>query len=406
MGPKTIPQTRMSRIALIVLVLLVATLGAAAYWLRPAARPLEASLALAEAMGGDTTGYRRADTPRPLVFPDDYGPHPGYKTEWWYYTGNLGTDAGRHFGFEFTIFRFALAPPDAAAAERASDWATDQLFMAHFALTDVEADGFYAFERFSRGALGLAGAQAAPYRVWLEDWAMEGGAGDPFPMRLRASEDGVAIDLTLAAGKPLVLQGEQGLDQKGPEPGNASYYYSFTRLPTTGTITVGDEAYAVQGLSWKDHEWSTSALGSEQVGWDWFALQLSDGRDIMFYQLRRRDGTASPFTNGVLVAADGATKPLALGDVTLDVRDTWASPRSDAVYPAGWRFRIPSEDLDLQIVPHMADQEMNVSVRYWEGAVRIDGTAGGEAVTGNGYVEMTGYGEGQDDERGRRGPGG
>ena len=396
----------MARFSILTIVVLVAVLGGAAYWLRPTERPLEASLALAEAMGGDTTGYARAAAVRPLVFPDDYGPHPAYKTEWWYYTGNLDTEEGRHFGYELTIFRFALAPPDTAAAERVSAWATDQLFMAHFALTDVAAKDFHAFERFSRGALGLAGAQAAPYRVWLEDWSMEGGAGDPFPMRLRAAEDGVAIDLTLDAAKPLVLQGDRGLDQKGPEPGNASYYYSFTRLPTEGTITIDGRAYAVRGLSWKDHEWSTSALGDEQVGWDWFALQLSDGRDLMFYQLRRRDGTPSPFTNGVLVAPDGSTQPLERGDVAIDVLDTWTSPRSAAVYPARWRFRIPSEALDLQITPHLPDQEMDVSVRYWEGAVRIDGTSGGETVSGNGYVEMTGYGEGSDEERGRRGPGG
>ncbi len=397
----------MSRYAFLAILLLVVALGAGAFLLRSdSGEPIQASLALAEAMGGDTTGYARAVEVRDLIFPDDYGPHPGYKTEWWYYTGNLNAEDGRHFGFEFTIFRFALAPSD-TASERASAWATNQLFMAHFALTDVAAEGFYAFERFSRGAVGLAGAQASPYRVWLEDWSMEGVAGDPFPMRLRAAEDGVSMDLTLEAAKPIVLQGDRGLDPKGPEPGNASYYYSFTRLPTTGTITVGERAYAVRGLSWKDHEWSTSALGDEQVGWDWFALQLSDGRDLMYYQLRRRDGTPSPFTNGILVAPDGTTNPLALGDVELEVLDTWTSPRSAATYPARWRFRIPSEDLDLQITPHMPDQEMNVSVRYWEGAVRIDGTAGGEAVTGNGYVEMTGYGEGSDEEeRGRRGPGG
>ena len=395
----------MTRFSIFTIVVLVAVLGGAAYWLRPAERPLAASLALAEAMGGDTTGYARADAVRPLVFPDDYGPHPGYKTEWWYYTGNLDAGEGRHFGYELTIFRFALAPSDTTAAERASAWATDQLFMAHFALTDVASAAFYAFERFSRGALGLAGAQAAPYRVWLEDWSMEGGAGDPFPMRLRAAEDDVAMDITLEAAKPLVLQGDRGLDQKGPEPGNASYYYSFTRLPTEGTVTVGGNAYAVRGLSWKDHEWSTSALGAEQVGWDWFALQLADGRDLMYYQLRRRDGTPSRFTNGILVAPDGSTQPLALGDVEIDIVATWTSPRSAATYPARWHFRIPSETLDLQIIPHLPDQEMDVSVRYWEGAVRIEGTAAGEAVSGNGYVEMTGYGEGGDEERGRRGPG-
>ncbi len=396
----------MTRTVFFLFVLFVALLVAGVFLLQSKGEEeIRASLALAEAMGGDTTGYDRADEVRALVFPDDYGPHPGFKTEWWYYTGNLDTEQGRHFGYEFTIFRFALAPPDSSAPTRRSHWATDQLFMAHFALSDIKANQFYAFERFSRGALDLAGARAAPHRVWLEDWSMQGSPEQPFPMRLRASHNDVAIDLTLEAAKPLVLQGDRGFDRKGPEPGNASYYFSFTRLPTTGTITVDGRSYTVRGLSWKDHEWSTSALGHEQIGWDWFALQLSNGQDLMFYQLRRRDGTLSPFTNGVLVSPDGTTTPLAPTDVTLDVLDTWTSPRSDAAYPARWRLRLPSENLDLQITPHMPDQELDVSVRYWEGAVRIEGTVDGEAVSGHGYVEMTGYGD-DEGESGRRGPGG
>ncbi len=383
----------MPRIVLPIVVVLAVLLATAFLLQSKGEEEIRASVAVAEALGGDTTGYDRAEEIRALIFPEDYGPHPGFKSEWWYYTGNLDTEQNRHFGYEFTIFRFALAPPDTSAPTRLSHWATDQLFMAHFALSDIEEDEFYAFERFSRGALDLAGAHAAPARVWLEDWSMEGSLEQLFPLRLRASQDDVAIDLTLETAKPLVLQGDRGLDRKGPGPGNASYYYSFTRLPTTGTITVEGRSYTVRGLSWKDHEWSTSALGDEQVGWDWFALQLSNGQDLMFYQLRRRDGTPSPFTNGVLVSPDGATTPLAPADVTLDVLDTWTSPRSDAAYPARWRFRLPSENLDLQIIPHMPDQELDVSVRYWEGAVRIEGTVDGEAVSGHGYVEMTGYGD-------------
>ena len=383
----------MQRIVIPIVIVLAALIAGAFLLQQDGEEEIRAALAVAEAMGGDTTGYDRADEIRTLIFPDDYGPHPGFKTEWWYYTGNLDTGQGRHFGYEFTIFRFALAPPDSSAPARASGWSTNQLFMAHFALTDVAAEDFYAFERFSRGALDLAGAQAAPYRVWLEDWSMEGSPANLFPMRLRAAQDDVAIDLALETAKPLVLQGDRGLDPKGPEPGNASYYYSFTRLPTTGTITVEGRSYPVRGLSWKDHEWSTSALADDQVGWDWFALQLSNGQDLMFYQLRRRDGTASLFTNGVLVAPDGSTTPLAPTDVTLDVLDTWTSPRSDAAYPARWQFRVPSHTLDLQITPHMADQELDVSVRYWEGAVRVEGTVDGAVVSGHGYVEMTGYGE-------------
>ena len=353
---------------------------------------VNASLAVADALSSDTTGYLRADKIRPFDFPTDYGPHPGFKTEWWYYTGNLETQDGEHFGYQFTIFRFALTPPDSTPPARDSDWATNQLFMAHFALTDVEGKQFYAFERFSRGAAGLAGAQADPYRIWLEDWSVESGESS-FPMHIRAAQEGVAIDLTLTTSLPAVLQGERGLDQKGPEPGNASYYYSFPRLQTEGTIAVRGKTFAVQGLSWKDHEWSTSALSEDQVGWDWFSLQLSNEQSLMYYQLRRHDGTPSPFTSGVLVEPDGTTRPLGPGDVEIDVLDTWTSPRG-GTYPARWQLRVLPADINLTITPYLPDQELDVSVRYWEGAVRIEGTAAGTAVSGNGYVELTGYADG------------
>lgn len=344
-------------------------------------------------MSSDTTGYLRAEESRAFDFPTDYGPHPGFKTEWWYYTGNLEAQGGEHFGYQFTIFRFALTPPDTTLSSRTSAWATNQLFMAHFALTDVEGEQFFAFERFSRGAAGLAGAQADPYRIWLEDWSVE-SPNASFPMHLRAKQEEVAIDLTLDAALPAVLQGEGGLDQKGPEPGNASYYYSFPRLQTEGTITVRGETFAVQGLSWKDHEWSTSALGEDQVGWDWFSLQLDNGQSLMYYQLRRRDGTPSPFTSGVLIEPDGSTRPLDTGDVTLDVLDTWTSPRG-GTYPARWQMRVHPAEITLTITPYLPDQELDVSVRYWEGAVRLEGTVTGMTVSGSGYVELTGYADGQ-----------
>lgn len=359
---------------------------------QPGEEAVRASLAVADAMGSDNTGYLRAEDIKPFDFPKDYGPHPGFKTEWWYYTGNLDTPDGRHFGYQFTIFRFALTPPDSTLPARISDWATNQLFMGHFALTDVKGEQFYAFERFSRGAAGLAGAQADPYHIWLEDWSVESDSTS-FPMHIQATQDGVALDLTLETAYPAVLQGERGLDQKGPEPGNASYYYSFTRMPTEGTVTVDDETFAVEGLSWKDHEWSTSALGKDQVGWDWFSLQLSNGQSLMYYQLRRRDGTPSPFTSGILVQPDGTARPLAPGDVEVEVMDTWTSPRG-GTYPARWQLHVPSSDIALTIAPYLADQELDVSVRYWEGAVRVEGSAGGSPITGNGYIELTGYADG------------
>jgi predicted secreted hydrolase len=340
--------------------------------------------------GSGAEGFARVTAPRPFVFPQDHGPHMQYATEWWYYTGNLDTDDGRHFGFQLTFFRFGLTPQ---AATRSSDWATTNIYMAHFALSDVAGQKFYAFERFSRGAAGLAGAEGQPFRVWLENWSAVGAGAQALPMRLQAAQDDIAIDLTLAGGKPVVLQGDQGLSQKSAAVGNASYYYSLTRMPTRGTIRIAAASYAVSGLSWMDREWSTSALGAELVGWDWFALQLSDNREVMFYRLRHADGSSDAFSSGTLIAADGSTSRIARDDIQIEPLGTWQSPGDGARYPAGWRLRIPAAALDLRLTPYLADQELPLTTIYWEGAVKLDGSAAGTPVRGNGYVELTGYAE-------------
>lgn len=345
-----------------------------------------------------SAGFARATAPRAFVFPQDHGPHQEFATEWWYYTGNLDTAGGRHFGFQLTFFRFGLAP---AAPARASDWGTSNIYMAHFALSDVGGNQFFAFDRFSRSAAGLAGAQAEPFRVWLEDWSAEGLASAALPMHLRAAQGAAAIDLTLDGGKAVVLQGDRGLSQKSDEVGNASYYYSLTRMPTRGSITINGQRFEVTGQSWMDREWSTSSLGKNVAGWDWFALQLSDGRDLMYYQLRDKNGGATPSSSGTVVAADGSTIPIRRDDMTLDVLSTWKSPRSGGTYPAKWRVQVPSTNLDLTITPYLAEQELPLTTVYWEGAVRIEGTANGQPISGNGYVELTGYAEqqGQDNVR-------
>lgn len=354
----------------------------------------EQPMELAAAMGGDTLGYARADGVIPFDFPTDYGAHPDFKTEWWYFTGNLFAGNGRRFGYELTLFRSALAPPD-SLDDTETGWTTRQLYMGHFSLADPETGTFHAYERFSRGAAGLAGAESPPFRIWLNDWNMASvypsRPDELFPLRLQAEEEGVAIDLTLNAVKPLVLQGDQGWDPKGAGSGNASYYYSFTRMETSGTVTIPDGAFSVTGQSWKDHEWSTSALGPDEIGWDWFALQLDDGREIMYYQLRREDGTISPFTGGTLVEADGSKRHLTAEDVDLVVLDRWTSNVSGAEYPVSWDLQIPKEDLLLSVSAVMPNQELNVSVRYWEGAVDISGTSDDSPVSGVGYVELTGY---------------
>ena len=384
----------------LVALLLVLVGGGFVVWtLRAAETPqVQARLVGTEALQGPAdAGYARVTEPRRFEFPRDHGPHPEYRTEWWYYTGNLESAEGEHLGFQLTFFRQALAPD---MPSRPSDWASRQIYMAHFAMTRASDDRFVSFERFSRGAAGLAGAQASPYRVWLESWeAVEetgeagrqgdretGGTESTGAVRLRAAEGAAALDLVVRQTKPIVLQGDAGLSQKSGEPGNASYYYSATRLAADGTMTLDGRTYQVKGLAWLDREFGTSALGPGAVGWDWYAFQLADGRDIMFFQIRQKDGSIEPLSSGTLVAPDGSVKRLAANDVKIDVLDRWTSPRSQAVYPARWRFQIPAEAISLDITPHAPDQELAVSFAYWEGAVKISGSA-----QGHGYIEMTGY---------------
>ena len=373
----------------IVLGLAVAAVAALALLRRPA-RPAAVSADVVGALSASAgdAGFARVIGPEPVAFPADEGAHPAYRTEWWYTTGNLRAVGGeRRFGFQLTFFRRALAPE---VPGRASAWATGQVFLAHFTVTDVEADAFYASERLARGAAGLAGAEADPPRVWLESWsASRAGAGGS--TRLVAADGPVALDLELRPAKPLALHGDRGFSPKGPQPGNASMYYSYTRQEATGHITTPDGRFDVRGLAWTDHEWSTSALAADQAGWDWFALQLEDGTDLMLFQIRETDGGQAPTASGSGVAADGRVRALGAADFAIEARGTWRSPRTGASYPSGWRVRVPGEGLDLDVAPLVADQELDVSFKYWEGAVEVGGTRRGRPVAGHGYVELTGY---------------
>jgi predicted secreted hydrolase len=335
------------------------------------------------------TGFKRATGPMPLTFPKDFGAHPDYQTEWWYYTGNLQAASGEQFGFELTFFRRALVAPDQQQA-RASDWAASQVYMAHLALTSARDNQFHYFERFSRGAAGLAGAVGLPFfSVWLQDWQVQ--QVDAHKFILKAVEGNITLDLILTDVKGPILQGDLGYSQKGPEPGDASYYVSQTRLQTTGAIQIGSASYAVTGLSWMDHEFSTGALSQGQVGWDWFALQLDDGSELIVYTLRRSDGTIDPYSRGTLIHPDGSVRTLKRDEFSISSDQTWKSPGSGAVYPSHWSINVPSEDLTVSVSPVIPDQELRLSFTYWEGAVRVDGKKGGQTVTGSGYVELTGY---------------
>ena len=348
------------------------------------------SVRLDQVLSENTAGFSLVETPRQFRFPADHGPHPDYRSEWWYFTGNVASRSGRVFGFQLTFFRFALAP--GAPQLPATRWATRQAYMAHLAISDVENRRFYAFERFDRNALGLAGAQPRPFRVWLGDWQVRGADSATFPLVLSARHGGQAIELVAEAGKGVVLQGDRGFSQKSQQPGNASHYYSYTRLPVHGTIRVDGENHTVSGLGWMDREWGTTALDAGQSGWDWFALQLDDGRDLMFYRLRRYGGATDPMSAGVVVAGDGTPQKLGAEDVVVRPTGTWRSPGGGA-YPAGWSLRVRKHALELQVTPAFDDQEHRGALRYWEGAVAVAGTSEGRAVRGRGYVELTGYGD-------------
>jgi predicted secreted hydrolase len=348
------------------------------------------SIAVAEAMGGGgAEGFARAAEARTFVFPQDFGPHEEFRTEWWYFTGNLDTAGGEEIGFQLTFFRHALV---AEAPLRTSRWASRDVWFAHFALGEGRRGQFTAAERFERGALGMAGARALPFATWVGDWRVESvNANETFPVRLVASSDEVGLDLVVDPAKPIVLQGDRGLSQKGPEPGNASYYYSATRLSARGTITVDEEPVAVTGSAWLDREWSTSALSEGQEGWDWFAIQLEDGRDLMLYRMRRADGTVDPHNSGMLIETDGSTRRLGPDDVRYEPGRRWESPRSGAAYPVEWRLRIEPLDMEIEVVPMLDASELDVAVRYWEGAIRVQGQEGTRSIGGRGFLEMTGY---------------
>ena len=343
-------------------------------------------------------GYTRADGTWKLSFPGDYGAHPDFQTEWWYYTGNLTDTQGRRFGYQLTFFRRALVPPQERSA-RLSKWGADQIYLAHFAITNVRSNEHSAYERLSRGAAGLAGAEAKPFQVWLEDWRVEETA--PSTYHLHASQaanqeeagqsQAINLDLVLHDLTGPILQGNQGYSQKGPDPANASYYFSQPRLASQGTLQLGDQTFEVQGTSWMDHEFSTSALSPGQVGWDWFSIQLDDGSELMVFQIRRQDGSVDAFSSGKWIEPDGSTRQLERKDFEISVTHTWQSHQTNGVYPAGWTLRVPSLDLELEIRPVVADQEMNLTYQYWEGAVDVRGTRAGISASGVGYVELTGY---------------
>jgi predicted secreted hydrolase len=347
---------------------------------------------IAALSGMPDAGFARAYAPRPFTFPADHGAHPEYQTEWWYYTGNLTGEDGRLYGYQFTLFRNALSPE---MVERPSTMASNQVYMAHFALTDVGANRHTSFERYSRGAAGLAGAEGEPtFRAWLEDWEVVSIEPGLYHMQVAAERDGapLALDLILQETRPPLLHGDAGLSQKGPEPGNASYYYSLVHMATTGSVTSNGRTVAVEGQSWMDHEFGTSALSENALGWDWFSMPLDNGAAIMFAQIRTSEGGRIGDFEGTIVHPDGRQEIINADDFHMEILEQWTSPRTGITYPSGWRVSLPRWEAELEVQPLVRDQEMMVSLIYWEGAVAVEGMLGGEPVSGRGYVELTGYG--------------
>lgn len=375
---------------------------------RAPAAMVAAALALpAHAGRAQPPAFTQALAPQPLEFPRDQGPHPNFRQEWWYLTGNLTSTAGERFGFELTVFRFALSPASPPATEVSSPpraersaWRTRQIFLGHFAVTDVARGRFRFAVKLSRAALGLAGAQADPFRAWVGDWRIghgaklrvtaKGASARSLAWQVQADERGYALSLTARPLMPPVLNGERGLSRKSGGPGDATYYYSIPRVAVQGTITRAGRPVQVHGLAWLDREWGSGALGPQETGWDWFGLQLEDGSCLMFYALRDRDGGEDPYSAGTWVDPRGDVRPLARGDVRIEVLGHWTDRRG-ARYPSRWRLLAPALGLDVMVHPVLADQELMTSPRYWEGAVDVAGTRAGRSVTGQGYVELVGY---------------
>lgn len=343
----------------------------------------------------DARGFASADAVRKFRFPADHGPHPAFRSEWWYLTFVLDDADGERYGVQFTAFRQAIVPPAEVAGDSA--WRTPQIYMAHLAVSDVARRRHHDFERYGRGRPELAGASADPLAVWVDGWSLRAtdaatnaasaAALDVAlpPLRLDAAAGAIGVQLHVEAVRPIVLQGEQGLSRKGP--GQASYYYSVPRLEAHGTLEIDGREHAVTGLGWLDREWSTSALAPEQAGWDWFGLHLDDGSDLMLYRLRREDGAPSAFDSGVHVAADGTYQILAPADFELEPLEHWSDGGTQ--WPIRWRLSLAGRAEPLVVEAAFPDQRMDTSVRYWEGVAFVADAAGN--VVGRGYMELTGY---------------
>jgi predicted secreted hydrolase len=333
-------------------------------------------------------GYRLALPGYRFEFPRDHFNHPDFRTEWWYYTGNLRTAEGRRFGFELTFFRQGAN----LTKKNGSVWDVHDVWMAHLALSDINGGQFLHTERLNRSGPGVAGADQQQARVWNGNWQAQ---WMPDAQKLEAVADRFSFELLLKSEKPPVIHGRDGVSQKAEGPGKASHYISLTRLDTTGTIVLDGKRFSVEGTSWMDHEFFSHQLEGDQAGWDWFSLQLADHSELMLFRLRRKDGSLDPFSAGTFVDPQGHTRHLAAGDFTVTPGKTWTSPATGGRYPVEWTVEVPSIGFKASLHTPMAQQELTDSSRtgtsYWEGAIDVDAMRLGRPLSGVGYLEMTGY---------------
>jgi len=343
--------------------------------------------------------FKRALPGRTFSFPQDHFFHPEFKTEWWYYSGHLFNQGKKSYGYQLAFFRTALGRE--TKGEK-SKWAIQNLYFAHLALTDESKKRFEYREKISRGSLDEAGAtpyqkDEKPFRVWVEDWSSEARGATMRDHLLKGGDQDFGIELLLTPEKKPVVHGQNGISQKAEGEGYASHYYSITRLKTEGKIFLKKKEIPVQGRSWMDHEFGSAQLRDYQVGWDWFSIQLENGTDLMFYQLRHRDGKIDPYSSGTIIFSDGSQRYLPLKEFQIEVLDQWRSKKSGATYPSEWRTVVEGHQIELMLTPTVKDQELitqeSTRVTYWEGSVKVEGKYQGNPIKGVGYVELTGYGK-------------
>ncbi len=341
-------------------------------------------------LGGVTRAdWAKADPGLKYVFPRDHFPHFDFKTEWWYFTGNLRDASGRRFGYQITFFRQGIRPPSARGGTT-SRFIVDDLKIAHFALTDVQGNRFRSDQKISRGAFGDAGFGSHDRIAWIDDWSLRVEEGGAF--RMSASGSGAALEHSLTPLKPRAVHGQDGVSNKAAAPGHASHYYSGTRLATIGRLTAGGQTFALEGESWFDHEWATNQLTPDQLGWDWFSLQFEDGTELMLYQMRLRKGGIDSASSGSWIVRDGTVQHLTRDAYALTAIDFWRSEVTGGRYPIGWKLEVPGLGLRLRISTPFREQELALKpVSYWEGMIDVTGSRDGRPVRGHGYLELTGY---------------